>query len=114
MKYEINAQGESLGRVASKAASILIGKNTTEFTRNVAPKVQVTILNASKANINVKKLFSKTYKSYSGYPGGLKESKMKKVLEDKGFEEIFRKAIYGMLPINKLRPIMIKNLIIKD
>ena len=114
MEHTIDAQGQSLGRVASRAASLLMGKNTTDFARNTSPKVKVTITNASKANISTKKMSDKLYKLYSGYPGGLKQSKMAKVVGDKGFKEVFRKAVYGMLPINKLRPIMIKNLIITE
>jgi large subunit ribosomal protein L13 len=112
-EHTINAEGKSLGRVASEVAVLLMGKNTTKFARNVAPDVKVTIINANKVDVSVKKMNSKIYKNYSGYPGGLKESTMKKVVGDKGFQEIFRKAVYGMLPINKLRPVMIKNLTIQ-
>lgn len=112
-EHIINAENKSLGRVASEAAIILMGKNSTDFARNTVPAVKVTITNASKADISLKKMESKLYKNYSGYPGGLKESTMKKVVGDKGYQEIFKKAVYGMLPINKLRPIMIKNLIIQ-
>ncbi len=56
----------------------------------------------------------KIYKNYSGYPGGLKERTMKKVVSDKGMKEVLRIAIKGMLPKNKLRDRMIKNLIIQE
>jgi len=109
-EYTIDAQSKSLGRVASQVAVLLMGKNETTFARNVAPAVKVEIVNASKASIHPKKLEMKKYKSYSGYPGGLKETPMKKMIEKKGYSELFRIAVKGMLPSNKLRKDMMKNL----
>ena len=114
MNYEIDAQGKKIGRVASEAAKILMGKNRVDFARNIYPAVKVKILNASKADVTNKKTSTTKYKSYSGYPGGLKTTTMKKIVADKGMKEIFRKAVRGMLPSNKLRAQMIKNLIIKN
>lgn len=114
MEYTIDAQGKKLGRVASQAASILIGKNRTDFARNIAPDVKVRIINCSKVDLLNKKIDSKIYKSYSGYPGGLKETNMKKIIHDKGMGEAFRTAVNGMLPKNKLRSIMINNLITEE
>jgi len=113
-EYTIDAQSKSLGRIASEAAVLLMGKNETDFARNVAPSVKVQIINASKASIHPKKLDMKKYKSYSGYPGGLKETPMKKVIEKKGYSELFRTAVNGMLPKNKLQSVMMKNLIITE
>ncbi len=113
-EYELDAQGQKLGRVASEAAKLLIGKNRVDFVRNAIPNVQVKIINAGKVDIINKKLKSKVYKSYSGYPGGLKERSMSKVVTDKGLREAFRIAVRGMLPINKLRTRMMKNLIITE
>ena len=114
MEHTLDAKGKKLGRIASQAASFLMGKNTTSFVRNAVPKVKVKIINASKADIRNKKLDSKKYKQYSGYPGGLKITGMKKLTSDKGFRESFKIAVYGMLPKNKLRSEMIKNLIITE
>lgn len=114
MEYEINAQGQKLGRVASQAASFLMGKNRADFVRNKIPAIKVKISNASKLDITKRKMGAKMYKSYSGYPGGLNEQTMKKVVGDKGFKEALRKAVHGMLPGNKLRPEMMKNLIISE
>ena len=114
MEHVLDAQNKSLGRVASQAASLLMGKNLVTFARNKAPEVKVKIINASKADIKSKKIGDKNYISYSGYPGGLKTQSMKKVITDKGFKEVFRRAVDGMLPKNKLRSIMIKNLTITD
>lgn len=114
MEHEINAQNKKLGRVASEAASFLMGKNRLDFVRNTVADIKVKIINASKLDVTNKKLGAKTYKLYSGYPGGLKEPTMKKVIADKGFKEIFRIAVRGMLPKNKLRDRMMKNLIITE
>lgn len=114
MQHEINAQGKKIGRVASLAASILMGKNRVDFARNKLPDVKVKITNASKVDVTEKKLQSKTYKKYSGYPGGLKETSMKKVVADKGLKEVMKVAVYGMLPTNKLRSKMIKNLTVEN
>ena len=114
MEYTIDAQGKKLGRIASQAASILIGKNTTKYARNEFPNIKVKITNASRIDITNKKIAGKTYKSFSGYPGGLRMIAMKKMLADRGYKEIFRKTVYGMLPINKLRAQIIKNLIVEN
>lgn len=113
MEYQIDAQGKKLGRIASEAASVLMGKNRTDFVRNAIPNIKVKINNSSKISITNKKMSEKVYKAYSGYPGGLKERSMKKVVTDKGMSEALRIAIKGMLPKNKLRDRMMKNLIIQ-
>ena len=114
MEHTIDAKGKKLGRIASEAAKLLMGKNTVSFVRNDIPDVKVKIVNAGKSDIRSKKIDSKEYKNYSGYPGGLKITGMKKVLADKGYKESFRIAVNGMLPKNKLRPLMMKNLIITE
>lgn len=114
MQYEIDAQQKKLGRIATEAAVMLMGKNRTDFVRNAIPNVKVKIINSSKISVTNKKLEQKIYKSYSGYPGGLKERSMKKVVADKGMKEALRVAIRGMLPKNKLRDRMMKNLVITD
>lgn len=114
MEYTIDAQNKKLGRIASEAASLLMGKNRTDFVRNATPSVTVKIINVSKLAITNKKMESKVYKNYSGYPGGLKERSMKKVVADHGMKEVMRIAVKGMLPKNKLRDRMMKNLIITE
>lgn len=114
MEYKIDASNKAIGRVASEAATFLMGKNTPEFQRNKTPDVKVTILNASKAKISQKKKKEKKYQRYSGYPGGLKTRTMEEVITKKGYREVFEKAVRGMLPANKLRKGMMKNLIIND
>lgn len=114
MNYNIDATNKSLGRIASEAASILMGKNTVEFTRNNLANQVVTITNVSKVKLDPAKLLNKTYKSFSGYPGGLKETTMAKMIEKKGYKEILNIAVKGMLPNNRLRNAMMKNLIISE
>lgn len=110
MKHTIDAKGKPLGRVASEAAKLLIGKDTVEFQRNTFPNVEVTITNASQIGISDKKRAEKEYKIYSGFPGGLKTVKLKDALAKKGSGEMIRKVVSGMLPKNKLRAKMINNL----
>ena len=114
MKHTLDAENKKVGRVATEAAIYLMGKNISLFKRNSIPEVTVEIKNASKASIDEKKMLNKTYSRYSGYPGGLKQPTMKQVVTKKGYSEIFREAILGMLPKNKLRAKMIKNLIITE
>ncbi len=114
MEHTIDAKGKKLGRVATEVASFLMGKDTPDFSRNSARNVKVNVVNASGLDINPKKKEEKTYKSFSGYPGGLKTSTMEKVIEKKGYAEVLRKAVYGMLPGNKLRAQMMKNLKISE
>jgi large subunit ribosomal protein L13 len=113
MEHTIDAQGKKLGRIASAVASILMGKNRADFVRNAIPEVKVTIINSAKIATTNKKMEAKVYKTYSGYPGGLKERTMKKVVADKGMKEALKIAVKGMLPKNKLRDRMMKNLIIQ-
>lgn len=114
MKYILDAENKRIGRVATEAAVYLMGKNNPDFKRNEAPNVTVEIKNTSKALIDEKKMEQKTYSRYSGYPGGLKQPTMRQVVEKKGYRELFKNAVWGMLPKNKLRSKMILNLIITE
>lgn len=109
-EYTIDATGRTLGRIASEAALVLRGKNSPEFERHLAPKNKVNITNASKMKVTPKKLGEKIYHHYSGYPGGLKTQTLKQVVDKKGYGEALKQAIRGMLPSNRLRAIMMKNL----
>ncbi|PIP73264.1 MAG: 50S ribosomal protein L13 [Candidatus Lloydbacteria bacterium CG22_combo_CG10-13_8_21_14_all_47_15] len=112
--YTIDASGKSLGRVSSDAAAALMGKRSPGFLRHIPAGVTVRITNAAKANISVKKLAGKIYTRYSGYPGGLKTERMEQVIAKKGYKEVFRRAVYGMLPGNKLRAGRMKHLIVTE
>lgn len=114
MKHTIDAQGKKLGRVATEAAILLMGKNTPDFKKHVLSKNTVEIVNASKLSVTDKKLDNELYTSYSGYPGGLKQKSMKEVVGKKGYSEIVKIAIKGMLPKNKLQSKMMKNLTVTE
>ena len=101
--HTIDATGRPLGRVATEAAAILIGKHSPEFVKNRVLDVQVIIENADKLAIPEKKRQQKIYQTYSGYPGGQKEMTLQEMLDKKGVDEVMRKAVYGMLPGNRLR-----------
>ncbi len=114
MKYTIDAKGRSLGRIAAEAAAILMGKNNPSFQRNKLFSVEVSVVNASQIAISEKKKEEKEYRFYSGYPGGLRFEKLKDALVKKGNAEVVRRTVSGMLPKNKLRAKMIKNLKITE
>ena len=114
MKYTIDAKGRVPGRIATEVAVILMGKNRTDFSKNAIPAVEVEVHSASGMKLEAKKLKAKNYFRHSLYPGGLKTESMQQVVTQKGAKEVLRRAVYGMLPKNKLRPRMMKNLKIKD
>lgn len=113
MKKEIviDAKNKRLGRVASKIARALRGKTEADFlpNRTVLPKVFVK--NGDLVDISEKKLKESEHARYSGYPSGRKVSSAWEVAK-KDKRLVFRHAVLGMLPHNRLRKIMIKNLII--
>lgn len=108
--YKIDASGRSIGRVATQAAVCLLGKKTPDFTKNIVKDVNVTIFNAGKLKIPQKKREEKYYKTYSGYPGGLKKRSMAHTIENKGIKEVLERAVRGMLPKNRLQSLRMKNL----
>jgi large subunit ribosomal protein L13 len=110
----IDAAGKVMGRVASAAAMALMGKDAPTFERHMITGGKVTITNASKIKIDPRKLETVKYAQYSGYPGGLRYETLAQVLEKKGIEEVLRRAVYGMLPGNKLRPEIMKNLTVTE
>ena len=107
--YVVDAEGQALGRVASQVANILRGKNKPIYTPNVDTGDYVVIINASKVILTGKKLDQKIYYKHSGYVGGLKETKYRKLMADKP-EFALRKAIVGMLPKGPLGRQMAKKL----
>jgi len=114
MKHTIDAKGKAPGRVATEVAVLLMGKNRTDYARNSIPAIEVEVVSAGTMMLDQKKLKYKKYSHHSGYPGGLKVATMQHVVDTKGAKEVLRRAVYGMLPKNKLRPKMMKNLTIKD
>ncbi len=107
--HKIDATNKAVGRIATQIATILRGKNKPEYQPHIDMGDIVEVENVDKLKFTEKKLNQKKYYSYSGYPGGLKEKKMKE-LEPK---EILTRAVREMLPPTKLRKGMMKRLIIK-
>ncbi len=107
--YVVDAEGLALGRVASQVANILRGKNKPIYTPNVDTGDYVIIVNASKVVLTGKKLDQKIYYKHSGYVGGLKETKYRKLLAEKP-EEALRHAVVGMLPKGPLGRAMAKKM----
>ncbi len=110
---DIKEEEVSLGRIATKVADMLRGKNTPEFTPNVVPAVRVSVKNINSLSMSEKKM-SEEYTHYTGYPGGLRHTTRTRLVEKKGFAEVLRRAVYGMLPKNKLRSHFMKNLVIEE
>ena len=111
--HTIDAKGLVPGRVATQVAVILMGKDRTDFARNKIPEVSVEVINSDALKLTSSKLRAKSYFRHSGYPGSLKEESQERVVETKGAREVLRRAVYGMLPKNKLRAKMMRNLVIK-
>ncbi|MEA3295841.1 MAG: 50S ribosomal protein L13 [Patescibacteria group bacterium] len=105
----IDATDKSLGRLAVKVALLLRGKNRSDFVPYKDMGDIVMIRNMKKVKFTGKKMEQKKYARHSGYLGGLKETPLKKLFE-KSSGEVLKKAVYGMLPNNKLRANMLKRL----
>ncbi len=99
--YLVDAENQILGRLASRVASILRGKHHPTFTPHLDMGDHVVIINADKVRITGKKLQQRFYYHHSGYPGGLKQISLGKLLREKP-EQVLYHAIWGMLPKNRL------------
>jgi len=108
--YEIDAAQQSLGRVASQIAALLRGKHFASYQPHLNPGVKVTVKNIEQIKFTGLKLSQKKYYHYSGYPGGLKGRKLSELWK-KNPKQVFRHSVYRMLPVNRLRDKLIKNLI---
>ena len=107
--YVVDAQDVVLGRLSTRVAGILRGKNKPIYTPSVDTGDFVIVVNAEKIALTGRKLADKIYYSHSGYVGGLKEISAGKLLEKKP-EELIKKAVKGMLPKNKLARAMLSKL----
>lgn len=105
----LDVKGKSLGRAASAVAIMLRGKNSPAFEPRIRPSHKITVKNVKELNIHPTKFRTKIYTDYSGYPGGLKEIGLKE-LWAKSPREVFKRAVWGMLPKNRSRKHIIKNL----
>lgn len=110
----IDAQGKRLGIIATEAATILLGKRSPMFAKNIAFPVQVKIINARLLDISEKKRKQEVYKTYSGYPSGQRTEKLGHLAVRRGYGEALTRTIGGMLPKNKLHKVRMQNLSIKE
>lgn len=112
--HTIDATDKVLGRLASEVAAILNAKNDINFVKNRVVDVCVKVTNARKMKITGNKFKENIHKTYSGFPGGLKQIPLNYVVAKKGYSELLSHAVIGMLPKNKLQTIRMKNLIIEE
>jgi large subunit ribosomal protein L13 len=113
-KYTVDATGKSLGRLATEIASLLLGKNTTIAARNAVLDAEIEVVNASKVRISGDKFKTSVHKRYTGFPSGLRLPTLSEVAAKKGYKELVRHAVEGMLPKNKLQKLRMQNLNIND
>lgn len=111
--YVIDAEGQNLGRVATKAAHILRGKHKVTFTPHVNCGDAVIIINSGKVNLTGDKLNKKIYYNHSGFPGGLRE-RTAKTMKNEYPVEMVERAVKGMLPKNRLGRQMFKKLYVYE
>lgn len=107
--HVVDANGKTLGRLASAVASVLKGKTKPIYTTHVDTGDFVIVVNADKIHLTGKKLDNKTYYSHSGYPGGLKAVSAGKLMKTNP-EEVIKMAVEGMLPKTRLGKQMLSKL----
>lgn len=111
MEYKIDATNKVLGRLAAEVSILLRGKNMPSFDPSRLSSNKVVVYNTDKMRVTGKKMSQKLYRRHSGFHGGLKEETLKNLME-RDSRIALEKAVMGMLPKNKLRPKVIKNLIL--
>ena len=111
--HKIDATGRRMGILATEVASLLMGKNQPDFAKNLVADVTVEVSNISKLDIPEKKK-TEIYQSYSGYPGGRKTETLDHLAVRRGYAEVFTRTVGGMLPGNKLKKPLLKNLVITE
>ena len=107
--FVVDAEGQSLGRLATRVATVLRGKHKPTFARHMDMGDFVIVVNAEKVTLKGSKLEQKQYHSHSGYPGGLRSVPFLQLIEKKP-TEVVERAVHGMLPKNKLGNAMGKKL----
>jgi large subunit ribosomal protein L13 len=105
----VDANDQTLGRLATQIASLLLGKHKPNFTPGVEMGDFVVVVNAKRIRVTGNKMEDKYYYRYSGYPGGMKETSLRNLLA-KHPERVLRRAVWGMLPHNKYGRRLIKKL----
>ncbi|MFZ1704632.1 MAG: 50S ribosomal protein L13 [Saprospiraceae bacterium] len=111
--YIVDGDGEIVGRLATRIASVLRGKHKPDFTPHADTGDYVIVINADKVRFTGNKLDDKEYQRYSGYPGGLKRRTAKEMLEKRP-NQVLELAVKGMLPKTKLGRAMIKKLFLYE
>lgn len=109
--HMIDAKGQTLGRIGTQIATLLMGKAKPYFVRNLDCGDYVVVVNAKDVKVTGKKELQKTYYRHSGYPGGFKSETLKEMRERKP-EEIITHAVKGMLPDNRLKAKMMARLFV--
>ena len=107
--YVVDAEGQTLGRLAAEVAKVLRGKNKPEFTPHIDTGDNVIVINAEKIKVTGKKLDQKVYYHHSDYVGGMKETTLREMMAKKP-EQVIELALKGMLPKGPLGRTMIKKL----
>lgn len=107
--YVIDASEVPLGRMATRIASLLLGKGKPMFTQHIDTGDYVIVINAANVQVTGTKMDTKMYYRHSGFPGGLTELTMRQKLEKDPTSAVFN-AVRGMLPVNKLRPARLERL----
>ncbi len=105
----IDADGQTLGRLATRIATLLRGKHRVTFSTHIDTGDPVIVLNASKIKVTGRKLQAKQYVRHSGYPGGLRTESLERLLARRP-EEVIRRAVRGMVPQNRLGEQMMRKL----
>ena len=105
----IDADGQTLGRLATRVATLLRGKHRVTFSTHIDTGDPVIILNASKIKVTGRKLQAKQYVRHSGYPGGMRTESLERLLARRP-EEVIRRAVRGMVPQNRLGEQMMRKL----
>lgn len=108
-EYTIDAAGKRLGRLATEIASLLLGKDSTDVAKHVVAPVSVKVINAAKLDISDKKGAAE-FQRYSGYPSGRNVETVIHLAKRRGYEEVIKRVVGGMLPKNKLHKLRLKNL----
>ena len=105
----IDADGQTLGRLATRVATLLRGKHRVTFSTHIDTGDPVIVLNASKIKVTGRKLQAKQYVRHSGYPGGMRTESLERLLARRP-EEVIRRAVRGMVPQNRLGEQMMRKL----
>ena len=100
--FVVDAKGQVLGRLATRIARLLIGKDKPSYTPHLDCGDHVVVINAESVRLTGNKIDQKVYRHHSGHPGGLKEVSIRALMQRRP-EEVVREAVLGMLPKNKLR-----------